>query len=179
VLTFSLLEATIWRQISTPRRQGIGWETQIFPSLAGAQDWIRIRVKEKFRLDFWISLARGAIKVGWRRQVRWSGAGIGRNDKNLRRSLDCTPEVLRQGANGGLLIFQCRDFSSTLNSISPRHATARNGRSPSVHCGTPVGLPHLTSRWEHPAPSRQGYSNAGTVYSAAPVHIVDSRNRDC
>ena len=31
--------------------EGIGWETKIFPSLAGAQDWIRIRVKEKFRLD--------------------------------------------------------------------------------------------------------------------------------
>ena len=29
----------------------IGWETKIFSSLAGAQDWIRIRVKEKFRLD--------------------------------------------------------------------------------------------------------------------------------
>jgi len=31
--------------------EGIGWETKIFSSLAGAQDWIRIRVKEKFHLD--------------------------------------------------------------------------------------------------------------------------------
>ena len=31
--------------------EGIGWETKICPSLAGAQEWIRIRVKEKFRLD--------------------------------------------------------------------------------------------------------------------------------
>ena len=31
--------------------EGIGWETKIFPSIAEAQDWVRIRVKEKFHLD--------------------------------------------------------------------------------------------------------------------------------
>jgi hypothetical protein len=30
---------------------GIGWETKIFPSITEAQDWVRIRVKEKFHLD--------------------------------------------------------------------------------------------------------------------------------
>jgi hypothetical protein len=29
----------------------IGWETKIFPSLAEAQDWVRIRVKEKFQVE--------------------------------------------------------------------------------------------------------------------------------
>src|SRR5260370_36941756 len=32
--------------------EGIGWETKIFPSLAEAQDWVRIRAKEKFQVDF-------------------------------------------------------------------------------------------------------------------------------
>jgi hypothetical protein len=31
--------------------EGIGWETKIFPSITEAQDWVRIRVKEKFHLD--------------------------------------------------------------------------------------------------------------------------------
>jgi hypothetical protein len=31
--------------------EGIGWETKIFPSIAEAQDWVRIRVKEKFHLN--------------------------------------------------------------------------------------------------------------------------------
>jgi hypothetical protein len=31
--------------------EGIGWETKIFPSLADAQAWVRIRVKDKFDLD--------------------------------------------------------------------------------------------------------------------------------
>ena len=31
--------------------EGIGWETKIFPSLAEAQDWVRTRVKDKFKLD--------------------------------------------------------------------------------------------------------------------------------
>jgi len=31
--------------------EGIGWETKIFPSIAEAQEWIRIRVKEKFQLE--------------------------------------------------------------------------------------------------------------------------------
>jgi hypothetical protein len=31
--------------------EGIGWETKIFPSIAEAQDWVRIRVKEKFRVE--------------------------------------------------------------------------------------------------------------------------------
>ena len=31
--------------------EGIGWETRIFPSITEAQDWVRIRVKEKFHLD--------------------------------------------------------------------------------------------------------------------------------
>ena len=31
--------------------EGIGWDTKIFLSLAEAQDWVRIRVKEKFDLD--------------------------------------------------------------------------------------------------------------------------------
>jgi hypothetical protein len=31
--------------------EGIGWETNIFPSITEAQDWVRIRVKEKFHLD--------------------------------------------------------------------------------------------------------------------------------
>jgi hypothetical protein len=30
--------------------EGIGWETKIFPSIAEAQCWIRIRVKDKFQL---------------------------------------------------------------------------------------------------------------------------------
>jgi hypothetical protein len=33
---------------------GIGWETKIYPSLAEAQDWVRIRVKEK---SIWIFLS--------------------------------------------------------------------------------------------------------------------------
>jgi hypothetical protein len=31
--------------------EGIGWETKIFPTISEAQDWVRIRVKEKFHLD--------------------------------------------------------------------------------------------------------------------------------
>jgi hypothetical protein len=31
--------------------EGIGWETKIFPSMVEAQDWVRIRVKEKFQLE--------------------------------------------------------------------------------------------------------------------------------
>jgi hypothetical protein len=31
--------------------EGIGWETKIFPSIAEAQDWVRIRVKEKFQVE--------------------------------------------------------------------------------------------------------------------------------
>jgi hypothetical protein len=31
--------------------EGIGWETKIFPSLAEAQDWVRIRAKEKFQVE--------------------------------------------------------------------------------------------------------------------------------
>jgi hypothetical protein len=31
--------------------EGIGWETKIFPSIADAQDWVRTRVKDKFKLD--------------------------------------------------------------------------------------------------------------------------------
>jgi len=31
--------------------EGIGWETQIFPSLAEAETWVRTRVKAKFKLD--------------------------------------------------------------------------------------------------------------------------------
>ena len=31
--------------------EGIGWETKIFPSITEAQEWVRIRVKEKFHLD--------------------------------------------------------------------------------------------------------------------------------
>jgi hypothetical protein len=31
--------------------EGIGWETKIFPSIAPAQDWVRIRVKEKFLVE--------------------------------------------------------------------------------------------------------------------------------
>ena len=31
--------------------EGIGWETKIFPSIIEAQEWVRIRVKEKFHLD--------------------------------------------------------------------------------------------------------------------------------
>jgi hypothetical protein len=31
--------------------EGIGWETKIFPSITEAQDWVRIRVKQKFHLD--------------------------------------------------------------------------------------------------------------------------------
>ena len=31
--------------------EGIGWETKILPSIAPAQDWVRIRVKEKFLVE--------------------------------------------------------------------------------------------------------------------------------
>ena len=31
--------------------EGIGWETQIFPSLVEAETWVRTRVKAKFKLD--------------------------------------------------------------------------------------------------------------------------------
>jgi hypothetical protein len=31
--------------------EGIGWETKIFPSMAEAQVWVRVRVKEKFQLS--------------------------------------------------------------------------------------------------------------------------------
>jgi hypothetical protein len=31
--------------------EGIGWDTNIFPSITEAQYWVRIRVKEKFHLD--------------------------------------------------------------------------------------------------------------------------------
>jgi hypothetical protein len=31
--------------------EGIGWETKILPSLAEAQDWVRIRAKEKFQVE--------------------------------------------------------------------------------------------------------------------------------
>jgi hypothetical protein len=31
--------------------EGIGWETKIFPTIAPAQDWVRIRVKEKFLVE--------------------------------------------------------------------------------------------------------------------------------
>ena len=31
--------------------EGISWETKIFPSIAEAQDWVRTRVKDKFKLD--------------------------------------------------------------------------------------------------------------------------------
>ena len=31
--------------------EGIGWETKIFPAPAEAQDWVRTRVKDKFKLD--------------------------------------------------------------------------------------------------------------------------------
>jgi hypothetical protein len=31
--------------------EGIGWETKIFPSMAEAQEWVRIRVREKFQLE--------------------------------------------------------------------------------------------------------------------------------
>jgi hypothetical protein len=31
--------------------EGIGWETNIFPSMAEAQEWIRTRVRDKFQLE--------------------------------------------------------------------------------------------------------------------------------
>jgi hypothetical protein len=31
----------------------IGWETKISPSMAEAQEWVRIRVKEKFQLELY------------------------------------------------------------------------------------------------------------------------------
>ena len=54
--------------------EGIGWETKIFPSITEAQDWVRIRVKEKFHWIFLSSRRSGSRLAAAGTSVRRSHA---------------------------------------------------------------------------------------------------------